>query len=123
MGRVICFQRLAFIVTVGGKAFLQELVGQYTGLGEAPNRTSHFQVYVSIEHLVGKVILLGDPRGGKGERDAHVFVSIEGGQKVEVFMSRHIHLASGMLNTLFQCSFEVVMSAVHIMTPKDDSER
>ena len=53
----------AFIVTVWGKAFFQELVGQYTGLGEAPNRTSHFQVNVSIVHLVGKVILLGNPRG------------------------------------------------------------
>ncbi len=73
------------MVTVGGKAFFQEFVCQYTSLGEAPNRTSHFQVYVSIVYLVCKVILLGDPWGGKGKRDVHVFVSIKGGQKVEIF--------------------------------------
>ena len=72
---------------------------------------------MSIVHLVGKVILHGNPRGEKGKRDAHVFVSIEGGQKVEVFfMSRHIYLASGVLSTLFQCSFEVVMSAVCVVS-------
>ena len=75
----------AFIVTVGGKTFFQEFVCQYTSMGEAPNHTSHFQVYVSVVRLVGKVILLGNPQGERGKRDAHVFVSIEGGQKVEVF--------------------------------------
>ena len=106
----------AFIVTVGGKRFLQELVGQYTGLGEAPNRTLHFQVYASVVRLVGKVILLDDPRGGKGKGDVHIFVSIKGGQKVEFFISRHIYLASGVLSTLFQCSFKVMMSAVLVVS-------
>ena len=45
----------------------------------------HFQVNVSVVDLVGKVILLGGPQGGKGKRDVHVCVSIKGGQKVEVF--------------------------------------
>ena len=81
----------AFIVTMGGKVFFQELVGQYTGLGEVPNRTSHFQVYVSAVRLVGKVILLGNPRGEKGERDAHVLVPIKGGREVEVlYIETHI---------------------------------
>ncbi len=106
----------AFIVTVGGKAFLQELVGQYTGLGKAPNSALHFQVYVSVVHPVDKVIMLGNPRGGKGKRDAHVFVSIKGGQKVEVFMSRHIYLVSSVLSMLFQCNFAVVMSAILVVS-------
>ncbi len=75
----------AFIITKGGEAFLQEFVCQYTSLGEAPNCTSHFQVYVSAVYLVCKVILFGNPWGGTGKRHAHVFVSIEGGQKVEFF--------------------------------------
>ena len=90
-----------------GQGFFQELVGQYTSLGETPNHTSHFHVNVSIVHLVDKVIiLLGDPQGEKGKRDAHVFLLIKGGQKVEVFfISRHIYLALGVMSTLFQCSF------------------
>ena len=75
----------AFIITMGGKAFLQEFVCQYTSLGEAPNCPSHFQVYVSIVHLVCEVVLFGNPWGKQGKRHAHVFVSIEGGQKVEIF--------------------------------------
>ena len=72
---------LAFIVSVWAKAFFQELVGQYTSLGEAPNRTSHFQVNVYVVHLVGKIILLDNPREEKGKRDVHVFVSIEGAKR------------------------------------------
>ena len=106
----------AFIVTVGGKTFFQEFVCQYTSMGEAPNHTSHFQVYVSVVSLVCGVILLGDPWGEKGKRYAHVFVSIEGGQKVDFFMSRHIYFASGVLSTLFQCSFKVVMSAIRVVS-------
>ncbi len=33
-------------VSVGGKAFLEELVGKDAGLGEAPHRSLHFQIYV-----------------------------------------------------------------------------
>ncbi len=40
---------------------------------------------MSVVYLVCKVILLGDPWGEKGKRDAHVFVLIEGGRKVEFF--------------------------------------
>jgi hypothetical protein len=75
----------AFMVPMGGKAIFQEFFCQYTSLGETSNCTSHFQVYVSVVYLVCKVILLGDPWGEKGKRDVHVFVSIEGGQKVEFF--------------------------------------
>ena len=104
----------AFIVSMWGKMFFQELVGQHTSLGEAPNRTSHFQVNVTVVYLVGKVILLGYLQGEKDERDAHVFVSIKGGCKVQVFISRHIYLALGVLSTLFQCSFMVVISAMRL---------
>ena len=74
-----------------GKAFFQELVGQCTSLGEAPNCMLHFQVNVSAVYLVDEVILLGNLRGRKGKRDVHVFVSIKGGQKVEVlYIEAHI---------------------------------
>jgi hypothetical protein len=79
------------MVPVGGKVFFQEFVCQYTSLGEATNCTSYFQVYVSIVYLVCMVILLGDPWGEKGKRDAHVFVSIEGGQKVD-FLCRGTYI-------------------------------
>jgi hypothetical protein len=71
---------------------------------------------VSVVYLVCKVILLGNPWGEKGERDVHVFILIEGGRKVEIVMSKHIYFASGVLSTLFQCSFEVVMSAVRVVS-------
>ncbi len=81
----------AFVVSVWGKALLEELVGQYTSLGEAPNHSSHLQVNVSIVYLVGKAILFNNPWGGKGERYAHVFVPVKGGQKVEVlYIKVHI---------------------------------
>ena len=81
----------AFVVSMWGKAFLEELVGQYTSLGEAPNRSSHLQVNVSIVYLVGKAIMLNNLWGDKGERYAHVFVPVKGGQKVEViFIEAHI---------------------------------
>ncbi len=67
-----------------GQGFFQELVDQCTSLGEAPNCMLHFQVNVSAVYLVGEVVLLGNLWGRKGKRDVHVFVSIKGGQKVEV---------------------------------------
>ncbi len=54
--------------------------------------------------------------GKRGKRDVQVFVSIERGQKVEFFMSSNIYFASGVLSMLFQCSFEVVMSAVRVVS-------
>ena len=50
-----------------------------------------------------------------GKGDAHVFVSIEGGQQVEVYIEAHI-IGVGCAETLFQCSFEVVMSAVRVVS-------
>ncbi len=70
--------------SVWGKAFFSVACWPIYQHGEAPNRTLHFQVNVSVVDLVGKVILLGGPQGGKGKRDVHVCVSIKGGQKVEV---------------------------------------
>ncbi len=43
---------LAFEISVGGKVFLEELVGQDAGLGKSPHGTSHFQINVSIEDFV-----------------------------------------------------------------------
>jgi hypothetical protein len=43
---------LAFEISVGGKAFLEELVGQDAGLGKFPHGRSHFQINVSVEDFV-----------------------------------------------------------------------
>ncbi len=43
---------LAFKISVGGKAFLEELVGQDADLGKSPHGMSHFQINVSIEDFV-----------------------------------------------------------------------
>ncbi len=43
---------LAFKISMGGKAFLAELVGQDAGLGKSPHGTSNFQINVSIEDFV-----------------------------------------------------------------------
>ena len=81
----------AFVVSMWGKALLEELVGQYTSLGEAPNRSLHLQVNVSIVYLVGKAILLNNPWGEMGERYGHIFVPVKWGQKVEVlYIEAHI---------------------------------
>ncbi len=76
---------LAFKISMGGKAFLEELVGQDAGLGKSPHGTLHFQINVSIEDFVLKGILFDNPQGKKGKRDAHVFESVKRGRKVEVF--------------------------------------
>ncbi len=81
----------AFVVSVWGKVLLEELVGQCTSLGEAPNHSLHLQVNVSIVYLVGEAILFNDPWGEKGERYVHVFVPVKGGRKVEVlYIEAHI---------------------------------
>ncbi len=81
----------AFVVSVWGKALLEELFGQYTSVGEAPNCSLHLQINVSIVYLVGKAILLDNAWGGKDERCVHVFVPVKGGQKIEVlYIKAHI---------------------------------
>ena len=40
----------------------------------------HFQIYVPLVDLVFQSVLLDDPRGEEGERDAHVFKPVKGGQ-------------------------------------------
>ena len=71
-------------VSMGGKAFLEEHVCKDAGLGEAPHCSLHFQIYVTIEDLVCQRVLLNDPRGEEGKRDAHVFVPVKRGLEVEV---------------------------------------
>jgi hypothetical protein len=43
---------LAFEISMGGKAFLEELVGQDASLGKSPHGTLHFQINVSVEDFV-----------------------------------------------------------------------
>jgi hypothetical protein len=43
---------LAFKISVGGKAFLEEIVGQDAGLGKSPHGTLDFQINVSVEDFV-----------------------------------------------------------------------
>jgi hypothetical protein len=43
---------LAFKTSMGGKAFLKELVGQDAGLGKSPHGMLHFQINVSVEDFV-----------------------------------------------------------------------
>ncbi len=101
---------------MGGKAFLEELVGQDAGLGKSPHGTSHFQINVSVEDFVLSGILFDNPRGEKGKRDAHVFESVKWGRKVKVFDVEGHYLALGVLSTLFQRSLAVLMSAVHVVS-------
>ncbi len=54
--------------------------------------------------------------GGKGQKGCTCICIDRGGPKGRFFMSRHIYFGSGVLSTLFQCSFEVVMSAVHVVS-------
>ncbi len=43
---------LAFKISMGGKAFLEELADQDAGLGKSPHGTLHFQINVSVEDFV-----------------------------------------------------------------------
>jgi hypothetical protein len=72
---------LAFEISVGGKEFLEELVGQDAGLGKSPHGTLHFQINVSVEDFVLLGILFDNPRGEKGKRDEHVFKSVKQGNR------------------------------------------
>ena len=107
----------AFIVSLWGKALLEELVGQYASLGEAPNCLSHFQVNVSDVYLVDKVIMLNDPWRKRGKGMHMYLYQSRGAKKVEfLYIGAHIYLAPGVLSTLFPWSFEVVMSAIHVVS-------
>ena len=61
-----------FVITVGGKTFLQELVGQDAGLGETPDGLAHLKVDVSSNNFIMEVVLFNDPRGGN--IDGHFYV-------------------------------------------------
>jgi hypothetical protein len=43
---------LAFEISMGGKAFLEKLVGQDAGLGKSPHGMLYFQINVSIKIFV-----------------------------------------------------------------------
>ena len=78
-----------------GKAFLQECVGLYGSLGEAPNPkgASHFKVNASVMDLVCEaVLMLDDPRWEKGESDAHIFIQVEGSRKGKFFYEHAVPL-------------------------------
>ncbi len=68
---------IAFIISVGGKAFPQELVGQYTCLGETPDRVTHLKVNMSIVYLVVELVMFINPGGGKGNRNSYILISVE----------------------------------------------
>ena len=53
----------AFIVPMGGKSLLQELVCQDTCLRKALDRFAHLKVNVPVVHFVTEVILFDDPWG------------------------------------------------------------
>ncbi len=53
----------AFIVPMGGKSCLQELVHQDTSLRKAPDRFANFEVNVPVVHFVAEVVLFDDPWG------------------------------------------------------------
>ncbi len=76
----------------------------------------HFDINVSIVDLVGKVVLFDDPKREECKCYLHVLIPVKGGGKAKKIMSRHMNLALGVLSTLFQCSFAVVMSAVLVMS-------
>jgi hypothetical protein len=102
----------ALKIPVWGKTFLQKLVCKDSCLWQSPHGMPHFDINVSIVYLVGKVELVYDSWQESQKFDPHVFKPVKGGRKVKILMSRHMNLALGVLSTLFQCNFAVVMSAV-----------
>ncbi len=78
----------AFKISMGGKAFLEELVGYDAGLGKAPHGMLHFQINMSLEDFVLQGILFDNPRGKEGKRNVHVFESVKRGGKKKVFLSQ-----------------------------------
>jgi hypothetical protein len=74
----------AFVITVWGKTFPQELVGKDSGLGETPDGLAHLEVDVSSDDFGIEFVLVNDPRRKEIDGHFHVLVTVESCHKVEV---------------------------------------
>ena len=102
---------------MGGKPLLQENVCQDTCLRKAPDCFANFQANMSVVNFIAEIVLLNDPWEEQSNWDAHVFLYLLSGTKRYIFlMSRHIYFAFCVLSMLFQCSFDIVISAVLVVS-------
>jgi hypothetical protein len=60
------------VITIGGKTFLQELVGQDAGLGETPDGLAHLKVDVSSNNFIRRPYCLMI-HGGKRLMDIFMY--------------------------------------------------
>ncbi len=74
----------AFIITVWGKTFPQELVGKDSGLGETPDGLAHLKVDVSSDDFGIEVVLVDNPWLKETDGHFHVLVTVKCCHKVEV---------------------------------------
>ncbi len=65
--------------------------------------------------MSSKVVLFNYPNWKQSDGDAHIVVIFKRHRKVKNFKSMHMYFACCVLKTLFQCCFDVVMSAVLVI--------
>jgi hypothetical protein len=99
------------MVPISDKVF----VCKDTSLQKAPYSLFHFEVNPSVFGMLLDVILFDDPKGKKAEWDFHILKVVKGSGEIDFFMSRHIYFAFGVLTTLFQCNFSMLISAVQTL--------
>jgi hypothetical protein len=49
----------------------------------------------------------------------YVFISVKCHQKLKKLKSRHMYFAFKVLSTLFQCNFDIIISAVLVVSSPD----
>ena len=74
-----------FKVSEWGEFSSQSFVRQYAGLGESSYCSSHLNIYKTLVHMCGQVILFDDPTGEQFQWDAHVFKILQRRGEVKNF--------------------------------------
>ena len=104
------------VISMGAKALSEELIGQNASLGQPIDGFTYFNIYLSIFCVGSQIVLVDHVLWKEVEGDCHIFVSFQRSSEVKFLISMHIYFASSVLTTLFQRIFDVVRSAVHVVS-------
>jgi hypothetical protein len=105
----------ALVIPKRGQFSAKAIVSEDTHLWKAQDSALHFKVYPSVLGILCKIILFNDPDGKQVERHFHILKVFKGSGEIEIYdVETHI-LAFGVLRTLFQCNFAVLISTVQTL--------
>ncbi len=105
----------ALVIPKQGQFPAKAIVGKDTRLRKAPDSALHFEVDPAVLGMLRKIILFNDPDGKQVEWHFHILEVFKVSGEIDFFMLRHIYFAFGVLTTLFQCNFTVLIYAVQTL--------